>query len=271
MDNTWIWDFIKPGFEIFLISVIIYYCLYFLRGTRGFNILAGLIIVFIILTAVADALKLEVISWLLNNLWTMLAMAVVVIFQPELRRGLAQIGTQPFLTKRFKKEEALREVVQAAINMSGRRIGALMVFERDIGMRAIVNEAVNINSKVNRSLLETIFFPNSPLHDGAVVIRDDTIVAAHAIMPLAQDEDSVRSLGTRHRAAVGISAETDAVALVVSEETGQLSIAARGRLRRDIPPDKLLRYLHMLLLSRNNDGGTFEADAGSSTDGFSKD
>lgn len=247
-------DFIRPFLEIGLLTVVIYNCLYFLRGTRGSHILTGITIILIVLTILSDQLEFEVISWLFSNVWAIIPIAMIVIFQPELRRAFAQLGTAPFTSRKQKKQEALHEVVQAVTNMSRQNIGALIIFEREIGMRSIVNSAIRINGVLSRQLLETIFYPNCPLHDGAVIIKEDRVIAAHAILPLSQDESLVRTLGTRHRAAIGISEETDAVALIVSEETGTISIACRGRIRRDVKPDKLQRFLQGLLLSEG-DGG----------------
>jgi diadenylate cyclase len=244
-------NYLRPVLEVLILTTLLYSGLYYLRGTRGANILAGLLIILLLLTVTSDLIKFEVISWLLNFLWTSLVIAFIVIFQPELRRGFAQLGTTPF-QHRSKKQEAISEVVAAVLNMAKRRIGVIIVFERQIGMRSIVEDAVKLDAKINSHLLESLFFPNSPLHDGAVIIKNDTIIAAHAILPLSKEEALLRSLGTRHRAAVGITEETDAVALVVSEETGIISLACRGNIRRNIKADKLRRYLNGLLLSSSD-------------------
>ena len=242
-------DYARPALEVFTITVLIYYALYFLRGTRGASVLAGIILILIILTSLTDSLKFEVMNWLLSNLWTMLATAIVVIFQPELRRAFAQLGSTSFGHRATRKKEAIEEVVSAVVQMSLRRIGALVVFEGQIGMAAIINSAVVLDTKLNSLLIQSIFYPNSPLHDGAVIIKDDHIAAAHAILPLAQQADgSAKTLGTRHRAALGITEETDAVVVVVSEETGAISVAYRGCLKRDVSSDKLHKLLTELLL-----------------------
>jgi len=246
--------YVRPVLELGILWLMIYGLLYYLRGTRGANILAGIVIALILLTLVSDLLKLEVISAMLLNLWAILATALIVIFQPELRRAFAQLGSASFLAqRRTRQREAISEIVTATVNMAKRRIGAIMVFERQIGMGAIVEDAIKLDGKLNSYLLESIFFPNSPLHDGAVIIRDDRIVAAHAILPLAQIDASLPSMGTRHRAALGITEETDAVALVISEESGAISLACRGRIKRRIPPEKLPRFLLGLLLDKDAD------------------
>lgn len=241
------WGYLNPFVEITILTVIIYNVLYFLRGSRGSHILTGVVLSLIILTTVSDFLKFEVLSWMINSLWAIMSVTLIVILQPELRRAFAHLGSTSFSHRKIKKKEALNEVVIAVENMAKTKTGALIVFERQIGMSSIINSSVPLSAKLNSLLIEAIFFPNSPLHDGAIIIKNDTVVAGHAILPLSQDQALIRTLGTRHRAALGITEETDAVALVVSEETGYISIACRGRLKRDIQPDKLLRYLTSLL------------------------
>lgn len=245
------WTRITPFVEIAILAYIIYNILYFLRGSRGSHILSGLVIAMITLTSISNYVKFEVLSWLLNNLWSMLSMMLIVIFQPELRRAFAHLGSSTSFTssRKEKKKETLNEVVIAVENMSKTCTGALIIFERQISMSSIINSYVSLNAGLNSLLIESIFFHNSPLHDGAIIINGDKIIAGHAILPLSQDQTLIRTLGTRHRAALGITEETDAVALVVSEETGSISIACRGRLKRNIPSDKVLRYLSTLILS----------------------
>jgi diadenylate cyclase len=245
------WEYCRPVLEIFILAFIFYKVLYYLRGTRGSNILAGMLIALLILTAGADLMKFEVLSWALTGLWTLLATAMIVIFQPELRRAFAQLGSISFRQK-DRKKEVITEITTAVLNMAKRKIGALMVIERKIGMRAIVEDAVKLDIKVNSMILESIFYPNSPLHDGAIIIKNDRIIAAHAILPLSRNENFTKSLGTRHRAAVGITEETDAVVVVVSEENGNISVACRGSIRYDVKVDKLLRYLSALLMASDD-------------------
>ena len=247
------WEIVPVILQIGILTVLIYGLLYFLRGTRASNVLAGIVVTLIVLTVLTDNFNLGVFSWLLNNLWAMLATALIVIFQPELRRAFAQLGSTRFSKRRIRRKEAINEVVNAIVNMGKQRIGAIIVFERQIGMASIVDNAVQLDIKLNTLIIESIFYPNSPLHDGGVIIKNDRIIAAHAILPLTQDESLIRTLGTRHRAAIGITEETDAVTIVVSEETGKVSIACRGRLKRDIKPDKILRYLTGLLISSDFD------------------
>lgn len=248
---------IRSVVEIAILSFLIYKALYYLRGARGSYVLAGMIIVLVVLTVLSNRLKLEVITWLLGGFWVSFAPAVIIIFQPELRRAFAQLGSYTFFQGR-RRREVIGELVLAAQAMSKRRYGSLIVVERRIGMQAIVDDSIKLDIKVNSMVLESIFFPNSPLHDGAVVIRDGRIIAARAILPLTRTENISRRLGTRHRAALGISEETDAVAIVVSEETGIISIACRNSLYRDLSVSEFESYLEKLLILEQDDADLAE-------------
>ena len=232
--------------EISILFFFIYSGLYYLRGTRGAYILAGILITMILLTLISDLLQFEVIGWLLESLWAVFAGVLIVIFQPELRRAFAQLGSRSFVRK-MRKQETINEIVKAAINLANQRVGALIVFEREIGMQSIIHDAINIEAKLNHYLIEAIFQTSSPLHDGGIIIRNNMIVAAHCIFPLSHDAELKKTMGTRHRAGIGITEETDAVAVIVSEETGQISLACRGRLKKDVSPDTLSRILSSLL------------------------
>ena len=191
------------------------------------------------------------LNWLLENFWTIASVALVVIFQPELRRAFAQLGSKSFAHHANVQKRTIRETVSAVTQMSRSKTGALIVFERQIGMATFKNSAVHLEAKVSSLLLQSIFYPNSPLHDGALIIRGDTIEAAHAILPLTQQpEFAHQNIGTRHRAAIGVTEETDAVAVVVSEETGGISMAKRGSLKRFLPPDQLFELLTRELIDK---------------------
>ncbi|HCE46417.1 MAG TPA: TIGR00159 family protein [Lentisphaeria bacterium] len=248
-----IWIYFSFALEVMILAVIIYYGLYFLRGTRAANVLAGIIIALLLLTLATDFLKFEVITELLNGLWLIFPLAIIVIFQPEIRRAFAQLGSSRPFTKRLKKEETINEVVQAVEFLSVNKRGALIVFQRQIGMRALISSGIRINARVSHQLIQTIFHPNTALHDGAIAIEDNEIIAAHIIFPLTQSVSLSDSLGTRHRAAIGVTEETDAVAVAVSEETGGISIACRGNIIRNISAEKLSRFLRSLLIPSQND------------------
>lgn len=243
-----------PAVEFGLILVIVYTLLFFFRRTRAISVLWGVIVILLGLSLLSNLIRLEVFQWILQNLWQLLAMAMIVIFQPELRRAFAQLGSvlSPYSHARQREQkEMIDEIVSAMTQMSFRRCGALIVFERRIGLAAIIGNAVQLDARINSLLLQSLFYPNSPLHDGAVIIQDGKIVAAHAILPLTQ-ETLYRNIGTRHRAALGITEETDAVALVVSEETGTISYAYKGKLVREVSEGRLSDFLKRKLLEQKN-------------------
>lgn len=247
-----IWFYGAPLLEIAMLAFLIYYVLYFLRGTRSANILAGIVIAVLLLAFMTDKLKLGVLNWLLNGLWAIFPFALIVIFQPELRRAFAQLGSRHF-GRKSKREDTINEVVAAVRYMSRLHIGALIVFKRQIGMNPLISNGVFIEARVVHSLIQTIFHPNTPLHDGGIVIEDDRIIATHIIFPLSQNPSLSTSLGTRHRAALGITEETDAVAVVVSGETGKISVACRGNIIKDVTPEEVTRYLFALLITSRED------------------
>ncbi len=252
-----LWLGLRPVIEIGVLTLLIYKTLYYLRGSRGSYVLAGMMVLLLVLSLVSYRLQLEVISWLLEGLWVMIGPALFIIFQPELRRAFAQLGS--FTVWRGKRRrEVIGELVSAVGNMSRRKCGALIVIERRIGMQAIVDDSIRLDIKINAMVLESIFFPNSPLHDGAVIVRDGRIVAARAILPLTRAENISRRLGTRHRAALGISEETDAVIVVVSEETGAISIACRSSLHRDLSVEELEQLLEKLLIQEQDENDLAE-------------
>ena len=271
-------EFIKTLEEIYnigryfldfgLIFLMVYYVLYFLRGTRGASVLAGLIIALIGVTILTKTLQFDVLNWMMMNFWTILATAIIVIFQPELRRAFAQLGSRYFSQQSDTRRQTILEIVTAVTQLSKSRTGALIVFERQIGLASIKNSAIQLDAKVNEALLRAIFFLNAPLHDGALIINGDKIEAAHAILPLAQHpEYSTHNLGTRHRAAIGVTEESDAVAVVVSEETGAISVAMKGSLKRNLTPVQLSDILTEELLNNNakskkNDTKQEQDDAG---------
>ena len=234
--------------DFVLIFFLLYVILYFLRGTRAVYILVGIVIFLFGAIILMRSLELKVLRWLLESLLSILPIAVVVVFQPELRRALALLGTTVSGYRKQEQSEAVDEVVKAVFQMSRRRCGALIVFECKIGMAYITNAAEGLDCKISSPLLQSLFYPNSPLHDGGVIIRNGKIIAAHAILPLAHDLPESRAFGTRHRAGVGITEETDAVAVIVSEETGTVSVAFSGKLIRDPGEAELLAFLRNRLV-----------------------
>lgn len=245
-------EILKMCVEIGILAYVIYKILYFVRGARGSSVLAGVVVLNIVLSLLAKALDLAVINWLLEGFWAIIGLAVVVIFQPELRRAFAQLGTFSVWQGR-KRREVVGEIVQAVQDMARRKCGALIVLEKRIGLQNYIDDAIKLDIKIHAMMLESIFFPNSPLHDGAVIIRDDRIVAARVILPLTRAENISRRLGTRHRAALGISEETDAITIIVSEETGAISVAYRGALHRDLSGAELTSCLEKLVMAHQDD------------------
>ena len=238
--------------EIIILFFAVYGVLYYLRSTRGSFVLFGLVALWVLSSSVAGYFNMNVISHLLDMTGSMLLVVLVVLFQPELRRLLAQIGSYTVWQGR-RRREMIGEIVTAACEMGHRKCGALIVIERRIHLQTLADDAVALDDKVNSLLLESIFYPNSPLHDGAVVIRGDRIIAARAILPLTRSKEVSPQLGTRHRAALGISEDSDAVIVVVSEETGTISIALRGALHRDLNGSALRRMLETLLVERDDE------------------
>ena len=238
--------------EIGILFFAVYGILYYLRSTRGSFVLFGLVALWAVFSIAANYFKMGVISHILGITGNALLVVVVVLFQPELRRLLAQVGSYTVWQGR-RRREMIGEIVNAACDMAHRKCGALIVIERRIHLQALADDAVVLDDKVNSLLLESIFYPNSPLHDGAVVIRGDRIIAARAILPLTRSKEVSPQLGTRHRAALGISEDSDAVIVVVSEETGTISIALRGVLHRDLDNEALRRMLVTLLVDRDED------------------
>ncbi len=227
--------------DIIFVSVIVYQLIRIIRGTNAFRILIG-IFVLSLFSLTAKLLQLKSLMWLFQNFWQIGIFALVVIFQPELRRGLAEVGS---IYRRASVKELLiiEAVIGACEFLARKRIGALIVFERNAGLKNFIDSGIILDAVISEELLITIFIPYSPLHDGAVIIRGDRIAAASCLLPLSIDPTISKQFGTRHRAALGISTETDAVAVVVSEETGLISIAVDGKLYRGLDRDSLKQQL----------------------------
>jgi len=253
-------EYWNAAIEILLLAVAIYYGYLYFRGTRGAKVLTGLAILFITLTLVSQILNLTVISWLLRSLTAFVAIALVVIFQPELRRALAELGSSQFFSSSTQKKETIDVITDSVFELSSRQIGALLAIERDTAIRSFAESGVNIDCEMSEELLITIFYPKTPLHDGGVIIRSDRIIAAACIFPVSQREDLDRTLGLRHRAGLGVTEESDAIAIVVSEETGNISICHRGKIEREFKQGQFEKRLSELLM---RDGDHSDNDANS--------
>ena len=238
--------------DILLVAGVIYLALFMARGTQAVQLLRGVILFALVAYLLGSAAQLTALNWLLESGQT-LFLVLVIILQPELRRALDRLGRAGGLSlwagPEVETARVIREITSATRRLSERRHGALIVLERDTGLQDHVDTGVRLDSQVVDELLQSLFFPNTALHDGAVIIRGDRIVAAACVLPLAETIVSDTHLGTRHRAAVGITEQTDAVAVVVSEETGIISMARNGRIVRHLDQRRLTSLLQVLLHS----------------------
>lgn len=244
--------------EILVLAALFYYAILFLRGTRGAQVLSGFVIALILLTVLTQVFHLNALNWMLEKISVYFAVALVIIFQPEIRRALAELGRQHVFQISRSERHAVEQIVHAMLSLAERKIGAIIAIQREATLGAVIETGVRLDSRVTPELLNTIFFPNTALHDGGVVVVGDRIVAASCIFPLSQQTKLSKALGTRHRAAVGLSEESDAIVLVVSEETGTISVAVRGKLRRGVDEEHLRRILTQLLLRAKRDQGRLE-------------
>ena len=232
----------RPILEIFFIWILLYQLIRFFQGTRAMHVLMGLLILAIIFN-IAKFLELHTINWVLTKLFAVGVVAFLIIFQPELRRGLARIGQNTFLGGFLKEGGTLDEVVQACDHLAKNRMGGIIAIERDIGLKNYIESGIQLDAQVTAELLITLFNPSTPTHDGGVIIQNDRVASCGSLFPLSQNTDLARTLGTRHRAAIGLTEETDAVCIVVSEERGTISIAVYGKLTRDLDIERLRRLL----------------------------
>ena len=241
----------RAGIEILVLAVVIYAVLKFLRGSRGAGILKGLGVVAVFgligVLFLARFLELNVIGTLAAEAVGIFSFALLVIFQPEVRRALVRLGQSPlfgFFARSHK--EVTNQIVDAVTTMSREKIGALVAIEREVGLRSYAEGGVRLDAEVSSSLLVTLFQPKTPLHDGAVIIQGDRVVAAGCLFPLTENVDVGSGLGTRHRAAIGVTEDSDALAIVVSEESGNVAIALKGQMTRDLDPEGLRMILRSL-------------------------
>ncbi len=236
--------------DILLVALTFFWIFYTLRGTRAMPLVRGIAALLLVMALINRLVYLRAFSWLLQQILPALLVAIPVVFQPELRRALEQLGRGQifrFMALPQEMEQLVQDVTNAALQMAQRHVGALIVFERHTGLREYIETGVPMESRVTPELLITIFNPATVLHDGAVIIRQGRIAAAACVMPLTTAYLADRQLGLRHRAALGITEESDAVALVVSEERGSVSIAHNGHLIRDLEAARIAPLLHTLL------------------------
>lgn len=242
------WDVI----DILIVSVLIYEGLKLIRGTRAAQMALGSAVV-LVLFWVSRRYPLQTVNWVIRNVFVYVGFAAIVLFQSDIRRALSHLGRAPFfryLAGNKESDETLEEVLTAAGLLAKGRVGALIVLEREIGLRNYVESGIPLDAAVSYDLLTTIFHPGAPMHDGAVIIQENRVAAAACFLPLTVSPTFDRELGTRHRAAIGVTEESDAIAVVVSEERGEVSLAVDGRIERGLTPERLRARLHELVLYR---------------------
>ncbi|ATY83733.1 TIGR00159 family protein [Kyrpidia spormannii] len=257
MDRLWNllshFNILTDLLDILLVTYVLYRMILLIRGTRAVQLLKGIVVI-LIATGLSNYLHLRAMSWLLDKALTIGLFAIPVVFQPELRRALEQLGRGRLFSWSLQMassdrdvDKIVTELTRAAQVLAKNRIGALIALERETGLSDYVETGIAIDAEVSAELLVNIFIPNTPLHDGAVVVRQGRIAAAGCVLPLSDSRTIDKQLGTRHRAAVGLSEHSDAVAVVVSEETGQISLAAEGQLNRDLDEQALREMLGTML------------------------
>lgn len=234
--------------DILLVSFIIYNLFLLIKGTRAVQMAFGIVLI-ILAYYFSERFEFHTVHWLLRNFLSYIVIAIIILFQAEIRRGLAKFGTNPFLNFFYKQEQnpSIEEIVMAATSLSQKGIGGLIVIENEVGLRTYIEGGIILDAVVTLDLLLSIFNPKSPLHDGAVIIKNGRIMAASCFLPLTTNPRLSKDLGTRHRAALGITEESDAVVVVVSEETGMISLVHRGKINRNLHTTSLRNHLYLIL------------------------
>ncbi len=236
--------------DILIVAVIIYWLLFLIRGTQAVQLVRGILTVVLLTVFVVNVFHLTAFNWLARNILPALLVAIPVIFQPEIRRGLERLGRTGWLFGRSSdtawKTNIIEQISTASRELAEERHGALIVLEQETGLEDVAETGIRLDAELSSALLLSIFFPDSPLHDQAVIVRGERVVAARCLLPLAEEWPPERQLGTRHRAAVGITERSDALVVVISEEAGTISLAHNGRLIRRVSEARLSRMLHAL-------------------------
>jgi diadenylate cyclase len=246
---TKIQEYWRPALEIIILTLGIYSAFRIIRGTRSAPVVTGFIVLLLAVMLVTLLLQLTVLITLLEKVAGILALAILILFQPELRRIFGELGNLPMLTSTHEQREAIEVVLQACENLAEVRIGALIAIERSIKLEESVESGIVVDCEATPEMIETIFFPNNAVHDGGLILKGDRITHAACIFPLTDRKDLAKSMGTRHRAAIGLSEETDAIVVVVSEETGNISYAHKGQLVRRVTIEALREFLSSELVA----------------------
>jgi len=254
IQNVW-----RPALEIFILAVGIYYASRFVRGTRGWPVVIGFVVLLAALALGATLLDLTVLRWLLDKASVFIILGALVIFQPELRRMLGELGNLPFFASTHEQRENIEIIIQTCERLADVHIGALIAVEQSIQLQEAVESGLPVDCEATPEMLETIFFPNNAIHDGGVILKGDRIAYAACIFPLSQRQDLNKSLGTRHRAALGLSEETDAVVVAISEETGAISYAYKSQLVRGVTLEELRAFLTSVLVNPTRTRGAVES------------
>ena len=250
-----IWRHLLDLIDISLVAFFLYRLFLLVRGTQAVQLMFGVLLLALI-GLLANLLDLRLLSWIFRNAAPAILVGIIVLFQPEIRRALDQFGRIGFIGRPLAHynlqifNRMIEEVIRATTKLTQRFTGALIVFEKETGLENYANSGIRINGELTAEFLEAIFFPNSPLHDGAVIVRGNQILAAGCVLPLAEEGTVRERMGTRHRAGLGLSMQTDAVVLILSEELGQIAVAHEGKLLRNLDPDRLRQVLTSLLQPR---------------------
>ncbi|MEK7948909.1 diadenylate cyclase CdaA [Luteolibacter soli] len=252
-----VWDFVRlhwrDGIEILILAIAIYQIFRAFRATRGARILVGLVVILVAITLLLRLFEFAVISWLVTRAAILLVFAVPIIFQPELRNALAKLGSSRLFSFSNKSQLDFLEIFEdSVVALSKKRIGALFAIQRDIALKPYEETGVMLNADFSPELSMTVFFPKTPLHDGGMVISNKKVTAAACVFPVSQRELADRSIGLRHRAAIGVSEESDCVAIIVSEETGSISICMDGHLERNLGEEKFRSRMAEIFLATDN-------------------
>lgn len=237
----------QDALDIGIIAFVVYRLIHMIRGTRAMQMIIGLVVV-LLAYVTSQMLGLFTLTWMLDNFLGSIILVVIVIFQSDIRRALTQVGTAPLFggADRIERGQVLEEVTKAVVALASRRVGALIVLEKEVGLNEYIEVGTRLDARVTRELLESVFMPHSPMHDGALVIQKGRATAARCFLPLSVDPNLSRALGTRHRAAVGLTEETDAVAIVISEEEGRISLVAEGKVTQDLDGPQMRSSLERL-------------------------
>jgi len=239
---------LQDAVDIGVIAFIVYQILDLIRGTRAARMLLGLGVVFLVFLS-SQLFDLYTVNWVLDNFLSSILLIIVVIFQHDIRRALTQVGSGPFFgSDPGMQGQDVEEIVRAVVALASKRIGGLIAFERDVGLNEYIEGGTKVDSRISREIIVSIFLTSSPIHDGAIIVHKGRVAAAGCFLPLTTNPNVSKTLGTRHRAAIGLTEETDAVVIVVSEEDGRISLVLGGRLTRDLDAANLRERLQKLLV-----------------------